>query len=207
MAKTVSSKQWMQEHISDHYVIQANKLGYRSRASFKIIEIQDKYNLFRPNMFVVDLGAAPGGWSEHIIKYIGSKGKLVALDLLDMTPIAGVDFIQGDFTSDDTYEQLNLLVGANKLDCVVSDMAPNLSGNKTSDQARSIYLLELALDFANENLKQGGSFVAKVFQGQGSDAFLKQIKSNFAKVVQFKPKSSRPRSREFYVIATGFALK
>ena len=155
-------------------------------------------------MFVVDLGAAPGGWSEQVIKFIGDNGKLIALDLLDMNPIAGVNFIQGDFTSNETYEKLNTLVNGQKIDCIISDMAPNLSGNKTSDQARSIYLLELALDFANSNLKNNGSFIAKVFQGEGADNFLKQVRESFSKVVQFKPKSSRPKSREFYMIATGF---
>ncbi|AIT09273.1 23S rRNA methyltransferase [Candidatus Francisella endociliophora] len=204
MSKTSNTKKWMQDHTSDYYVIQANKLGYRSRASFKILEIHEKYKIFKPNMFVIDLGAAPGGWSEQVIKYISKNGKLIALDLLDMTPIAGVDFIQGDFTSDETYEKLNELVNNEKIDCIISDMAPNLSGNKTSDQARSIYLLELALDFANSNLKKEGVFIAKVFQGEGSDDFLKQVRESFSKVTQFKPKSSRPKSREFYVIATGF---
>lgn len=204
MAKGSSTKKWVQEHTSDHFVIQANKLGYRSRASFKILEIHEKYKIFKPNMFVVDLGAAPGGWSEQIIKYIGNNGKLIALDLLDMNPIAGVDFIQGDFTSDETYEKLNDLVDNQKIDCIVSDMAPNLSGNKTSDQAKSIYLLELALDFANTNLKKNGMFIAKVFQGEGADEYLKQVREHFIKVVQFKPKSSRPKSREFYMIASGF---
>lgn len=204
MSKASSTKKWMQDHTSDYYVMQANKLGFRSRASFKILEIQDKYKIFKSNTFIVDLGAAPGGWSEQVIKYIGNNGKLIALDLLDMTPIAGVDFIQGDFSSDKTYEKLNELVANQKIDCVISDMAPNLSGNKTSDQAKSIYLLELALDFANTNLKKDGAFVAKIFQGEGSDEFLKQVRESFNKVVQFKPKSSRPKSREFYIVATGF---
>ncbi|AJI53654.1 23S rRNA (uridine(2552)-2'-O)-methyltransferase RlmE [Francisella philomiragia] len=204
MSKGSSTKKWIQEHTSDYYVAQANKLGYRSRASFKILEIQDKYNLFKQSMFIVDLGAAPGGWSEQVIKFIGNNGKLIALDLLEMTPIAGVEFIQGDFSSDETYEKLNQLINNNKIDCVISDMAPNLSGNKTSDQARSIYLLELALDFATTNLNKNGSFVAKVFQGQGSDEYLKLVRESFNKVVQFKPKSSKPKSREFYVVATGF---
>ncbi|MED7787515.1 SAM-dependent methyltransferase [Francisella sp. 19X1-34] len=204
MSKASNTKRWMQDHTSDFYVKQATKLGYRSRASFKILEIQDKYKIFRPNNFVVDLGAAPGGWSEQIVKYIGNNGKLIALDLLDMAPIAGVDFIQGDFSSDETYDKLNDLVNGQKIDCIVSDMAPNLSGNKTSDQAKSIYLLELALDFANINLKNNGTFVAKVFQGQGSDEYLKLVKESFSKVIQFKPKSSRPKSREFYIVASGF---
>lgn len=204
MTKTASSKRWVEEHNTDLYVAQANKLGYRSRASFKIIEIQEKYKLFKKGMFIVDLGAAPGGWSQQIVNYIGDNGKLIALDLLDMPPIAGVDFIQGDFSSDETYEKLNELVNYKKIDAIVSDMAPNMSGNKTSDQAKSIYLLELALDFAKENLMIGGSFVTKIFQGQGSDEYIKQAKVHFSKVTQFKPKSSRPRSREIYIIAQGF---
>lgn len=204
MVKTASSKRWVEEHNSDHYVSQATKLGYRSRASFKIIEIQEKYKIFKKDMFVVDLGAAPGGWSQQIVKYMGGNGKLIALDLLDMSPIAGADFIQGDFSNDETYEKLNTLVDYRKIDSIVSDMAPNMSGNKTSDQAKSIHLLELALDFAKENLVTGGSFVAKLFQGQGSDEYIKQVKESFNKTTQFKPKSSRPRSREIYVIAQGF---
>ncbi|MFC4892533.1 RlmE family RNA methyltransferase [Pseudofrancisella aestuarii] len=201
MVKTASSKRWVEEHNSDYYVMQANKLGYRSRASFKIKEIQEKYNIFKNNMLVVDLGSAPGGWSQIIVDYVGEKGKVIALDLLDMPPLPGVDFIQGDFSSDDTFEKLNELVNSRKLDCVVSDIAPNMSGNKTSDQAKSIYLLELALDFSINNLKDNGTFVAKVFQGAGSDEFIKLVKENFKKVSIFKPKSSRPRSREFYFIA------
>ncbi|GAB4222153.1 MAG: 23S rRNA (uridine(2552)-2'-O)-methyltransferase RlmE [Francisella sp.] len=204
MSKSSSTKKWLNNHTSDYYVIQANKLGYRSRASFKIIEIQNKYNLFKPNMFVVDLGAAPGGWSEQVIKYIGKNGKLIALDILEMDPIKGVDFIQGDFSSDETYQKLLTILNNQKVDCIISDMAPNLSGNKTADQSKSIYLLELALDFACSNLKNSGSFVAKVFQGQGSDEYLKLVKNYFNKVTQFKPKSSRAKSREFYVVATGF---
>lgn len=204
MVKTASSKRWVQEHDSDHFVAEAKKLGYRSRASFKIIEIQNKYKIFKQNMFIVDLGAAPGGWSQQIVNYIGRSGKLIALDLLDMAPIAGADFIQGDFSSDDTYEQLNILVNHNKIDCVVSDMAPNMSGNKTSDQANSIHLLELALDFAKDNLAKEGTFVAKLFQGQGSDEYIKSVRNSFKKVIQFKPKSSRARSREIYIIAQGF---
>ena len=204
MIKTASSKRWVEEHSSDFYVAQATKLGYRSRASFKIIEIQDKYKIFKKDMFIVDLGAAPGGWSQQIVKYVGHNGKLIALDLLDMPPIAGADFIQGDFSSDETYEQLNKLVNYKKIDSIVSDMAPNMSGNKTSDQAKSIHLLELALDFAKENLITGGSFVTKLFQGQGSDEYIKLVKENFTKVTQFKPKSSRPRSREIYVVAQNF---
>lgn len=201
MVKTASSKRWVEEHNSDYYVMQANKLGYRSRASFKIKEIQEKYNVFKNNMLVVDLGSAPGGWSQIIVDYVGEKGKVIALDLLDMPPIPGVDFIQGDFSSDDTFEKLNELVNSRKLDCIVSDIAPNMSGNKTSDQAKSIYLLELALDFSINNLKDNGTFIAKVFQGAGSDDFIKLVKENFKKVSIFKPKSSRPRSREFYFIA------
>ncbi len=204
MVKTTRSKRWVEEHNSDFYVSKATKLGYRSRASFKIIEIQKKYKIFKKDMFIVDLGAAPGGWSQQIVKYVGHNGKLVALDLLDMPPIACTDFIQGDFSSDETYEQLNALVDYKKIDSIVSDMAPNMSGNKTSDQAKSIHLLELALDFAKDNLTTGGSFVAKLFQGQGSDEYIKQVRECFSKVTQFKPKSSRPRSREVYVIAQGF---
>ena len=201
MVKTASSKRWVEEHSSDHYVLQAHKLGYRSRSSFKIIEIQEKYKLIKTNDFIVDLGAAPGGWSQQIVKYTGNKSKIIALDILDMNPIAGVDFIMGDFTSDYTYEHLNKIVDNKKIDCIVCDISPNLSGNKTSDQAKSIYLLELALDFATSNLVKDGSFVTKIFQGVGSDDYVKQVRDNFSKVTIFKPKSSRPRSKEVYIIA------
>jgi len=204
MIKTASSKRWVEEHCSDQYVAMASKLGYRSRASFKIIEIQDKYSIFKHNNLVIDLGSAPGGWSQMIVNYIGDNGKVIALDLLDMHPLTGVDFIQGDFSSDETYERLNSLVNNKKIDCVVSDMAPNMSGNKTTDQAKSMLLLDLALDFAITNLKKNGNFIAKVFQGYGSDEYVKQIKESFNKVTIFKPKSSRPRSREFYIIAQAF---
>ena len=204
MVKTASSKRWVEEHDSDYYVKHAHKLNYRSRSSFKIIEIQDKYKLVKPNSFVVDLGAAPGGWSEQIVKYAGSKGKIIALDLLDMNPIAGVDFIQGDFSADETYNKLCNLVDNKKIDNIVCDMSPNLSGNKTSDQAKSIYLLELALDFATNNLKKDGNYVTKLFQGVGSDEYIKQVREHFSKVTIFKPKSSRPRSKEVYIIAQKF---
>ncbi len=204
MVKTASSKRWVEEHDSDYYVKQAHKLNYRSRSSFKIIEIQDKYKLVKPNAFVVDLGAAPGGWSEQIVKYAGSKGKIIALDLLDMNPIAGVDFIQGDFSADETYDKLNTLVDNKKIDSIVCDISPNLSGNKTSDQAKSIYLLELALYFATNNLKKDGNYVTKLFQGVGSDEYIKQVREYFSKVTVFKPKSSRPRSKEVYIIAQKF---
>jgi len=201
MSKT--SKSWLSEHHSDQYVNQAKKLGYRSRASFKLIEIQEKYKLLKSSSNVVDLGASPGGWSQIISKYIKS-GKLIALDLLEMPPLANVEFIQGDFSSDDVYEKLLETLGNSKLDCIVSDMAPNQTGSKSIDQARSFFLVELALEFARENLAKNGNFVAKVFQGAGYDKYLKDVKTSFNKVKIFKPKSSRPRSREVYIVAQGF---
>lgn len=206
MSKKANTKKWIHEHTADHYVTQANKLGYRSRASFKIIEIQDKFKIFKPNNLVIDLGSAPGGWSEIAVKYIKPKGKIIAVDLLDMQPIKDVDFIKGDFSSDETYEELNDKINNQKLDVVISDIAPNLSGNKTTDQAKSVCLLELVLDFSISNLKKDGSMVAKVFQGEGSDTFVKQVRERFTKVTIFKPKSSRPKSREFYIVAQGFKL-
>lgn len=204
MAKTVSSKRWLDEHNSDEYVARAKKDGYRSRATYKLIEMQEKDKLFKQGMTVVDLGAAPGGWSQILTRYVGGNGQVFALDILDMPPLADVTFIQGDFTEDTVYQQLCDLTTGKKIDWVISDMAPNLSGNRGTDQAQSIYLCELALDFAQQALTKGGGFIAKLFQGEGSDAFVAMVKESFTKVVIRKPKASRPRSREVYVVAFNF---
>jgi len=194
----------MQEHFSDEYVKKAKALGYRSRATFKLIEIIEKDKFIQSGMNVVDLGAAPGGWSEYVRKIIGKKQKVVALDILDIDPIEGVDFIQGDFRDNEVYEQLNRVLDGAPIDVVISDMAPNLSGNKAIDQPSAMYLCELALETAQAILVKEGAFLVKVFQGVGFEAFKKQVDASFAKVIIRKPKSSRARSNEVYILARGF---
>lgn len=204
MARSKSSARWLKEHNEDFYVKTAKERGYRSRACFKLTEIQEKDKLFRPGMTVVDLGAAPGGWSQMASQWVGHKGRIVALDILAMDPLAGVTVIQGDFTEDQTYHRmLDELAGAT-VDLVMSDMAPNISGTKVVDQTKSMYLAELALDYAAQVLKPGGCFVVKVFQGQGLDEYRQAVHARFAKLLTRKPKASRPRSREVYIIGQGF---
>ncbi len=204
MARTKSSNQWMQEHVNDEYVKKAKALGYRSRATFKLIEIIEKDKIIHSGMNVVDLGAAPGGWSEYVRKIVGKKQKVIALDILDIDPIEGVDFIQGDFREDSVYEQLESVLAGEPIHVVMSDMAPNISGNKGIDQPSSMYLCELALEAAQGMLVEGGTFLVKVFQGTGFDAYKKQVNDCFDKVLIRKPKSSRPRSNEVYILAKGF---
>ncbi len=204
MAQSKSSHQWMQEHLSDEYVKKAKALGYRSRATFKLIELIEKDKLIQPGMNVVDLGAAPGGWSEYVRKIVGKKQKVIALDILDIEPIEGVDFIQGDFRDNEVYEQLNKVLNGAPIDVVISDMAPNLSGNKAIDQPSAMYLCELALETAQAILVKEGTFLVKVFQGAGFDVFKKQVAASFKKVMIRKPKASRARSNEVYILAKGF---
>lgn len=194
----------MQEHFQDEYVKKAQALGYRSRAVFKLIEIQEKDKIIRPGINIVDLGAAPGGWSEYARKLLGKNDKVVALDLLDIEPIAGVDFIQGDFREDEVLEKLHKVLDGQPVHLLLSDMAPNISGNKEMDQPRSIYLGELALDAADSILVKGGVFLIKMFQGAGFDEYHNQVRQRFASVVIRKPKASRPRSNEVYILAKGF---
>lgn len=201
-----SSTRWLKEHFDDHYVKKAQKLGLRSRAVFKIDEIQGKDKLLKPGMTVVDLGAAPGGWSQFAIDQVGVKGRVIACDILPMDSIAGVDFLQGDFREETVLAALLARVGPDKVDVVMSDMAPNMSGTQQVDQARSMYLIELALDMCNQVLRSNGSFVVKVFQGEGFDAYLNEIRRLFSVVKIRKPDSSRARSREVYIVATGFKL-
>lgn len=196
-----SSRRWLREHFSDPYVKQAQQDGLRSRAAFKLMEIQERDKLFKPGMTVVDLGAAPGSWSELVVKYVGPKGKVVALDILPMEPIDGVEFIQGDFGEESCLEALLTKVDNQKIDWVISDLAPNMSGIDSVDQPRSIALAELAMDFALSVLKKDGGFLIKVFQGEGFDAFLLDVRKKFKKVIIRKPKASRGRSREIYILA------
>lgn len=175
-----SSRRWLREHFSDTYVKKAQHEGYRSRAVYKLQELQERDKLFRPGMKIVDLGAAPGGWSQLLTEYVGKKGRIIALDILPMEPIEGVEFIQADFSEEKSVQDLLELAGG-KVDWVISDIAPNLSGLDSVDQPRSIYLAELALDFALQVLTENGGFLVKVFQGDGFDGFLKQVRQNFKK--------------------------
>jgi 23S rRNA (uridine2552-2'-O)-methyltransferase len=204
MARSKSSHRWMQEHVNDPYVKQAQKDGYRSRASYKLIELNEKDRLMRPGMLIVDLGSAPGGWSQVAGRIVGEKGRVIATDILPMDHVHNVDFIQGDFTDDAVLNQIFEALGGKRPDLIISDIAPNISGIDSADQASSMYLVELALDMARKVLKPRGNFVAKVFQGSGSDAYLKELRKSFEKVSIRKPAASRPRSREVYVVARGF---
>ena len=202
MKPSKTSKQWMREHINDPFVHLAQKEGYRSRAAYKLLEIDAKDHLLKPGMVVVDLGATPGGWSQVAARQVGRGGKVIALDLLPLDPLAGVDFIQGDFREEVVLKQLEALLQGKQVGLVISDMAPNMSGVQSADLARAIHLAELAMEFALEHLKPEGSFLVKVFQGVGFEEFLKLMKSRFAKVVTRKPKASRDRSSELYLLAT-----
>lgn len=203
---TVSSSRWMKEHFDDEYVKKAQKLGLRSRAVFKIEEINNKDKLIKPGMKVVDLGAAPGGWSEYASKVVGDNGLVVACDILPMDPIAGVQFLQGDFREEAVLDALLTRINGKNIDVVMSDMAANFTGNDAADSARSMYLVELALDMCSQVLKPNGAFVVKVFQGEGFEQFMKDVRSAFKTVKTRKPDSSRARSREVYLVATGFKL-
>ncbi|MCK5810703.1 MAG: 23S rRNA (uridine(2552)-2'-O)-methyltransferase RlmE [Cocleimonas sp.] len=209
MAKSKSSNAWLQEHFDDEYVKKSQQDGYRSRAVYKLEEIQQKEKLIKPNMNIIDLGAAPGGWSQYAVKLVGKKGRVIASDILDIDPLPFVEFIKGDFTEQSVLDEiLNVLkkedAKNNQLDIVISDMAPNISGVESIDLPRSIYLCELALEMAREVLKPGGSLVVKLFQGQGSDEYLRDVRSSFRQVKVRKPKASRARSKEVYVVARNF---
>lgn len=204
MAKSKSSNRWLEEHFSDQYVKQSQIDGYRSRASYKLLELNEKDKLIRPGMLVVDLGSAPGGWSQVAGRLVGEKGRVLASDILPMDGMEGVDFIQGDFTDDVIFNELMARLGGAQADLVISDMAPNMSGVDAVDQPQAMGLVELALDMAKQVLKPKGAFVAKIFHGEGFDAFLKEVKGMFDKVVIRKPDASRSRSREVYVVAKGY---
>ena len=203
MAKSKSSNDWLREHFDDPYVKKAQKAGYRSRATFKLEEIDKKDKLIRPGMAIVDLGSAPGGWSDYALRKLGGKGTVVALDILPMTPLSGVHFIQGDFREDEVLDELNIVLNSEPIGLVLSDMAPNITGVDAIDQPSSMYLVELALHFAIENLSKQGVFLVKVFQGEGFDVYLKEMKDSFQKVVTRKPDASRARSREVYLLGRG----
>ena len=203
MARSKSSHRWLQEHNRDHYVKRSQQEGYRSRASYKLIELDQKDRLFRPGLTVVDLGAAPGGWSQVAVKLVGEKGRVVASDILPMDSIADVGFICGDFTEESVFDEILGTLNNELADLVISDMAPNMSGVRAVDQPKAMYLVELALDLACRILKPGGDFVAKVFHGEGFDEYILEVKGRFQRVVTRKPDASRSRSREVYIVAKG----
>ena len=199
-----SSRRWLDEHFSDQYVKAAQNAGYRSRAVYKLITIQDKDHVLKPGQVVVDLGAAPGGWAQYAAEIVNPQGLVFALDILPIEPLAGVDIITGDFTSDEAYECLLNRLDGRKVDVVLSDLAPNMSGKSAVDQPKSMYLVELALAFAEQVLKNGGVLVTKCFQGEGFDQFMLDMRKVFKRVVVRKPPASRPRSREVYLIGKEF---
>jgi 23S rRNA (uridine2552-2'-O)-methyltransferase len=201
--RSASSSRWLDEHFKDRFVQQAQKKGLRSRAWFKLEEIQQTDKLFKPGMTVVDLGAAPGGWSQYVATLIGQKGRIIACDLLPMDPIVGVDFLQGDFRDEAVLKTLMERVGEDKVQVVMSDMAPNMSGQPAVDIPRAMYLVELALDMCRDVLAPNGSFIVKVFQGSGFEEYLKAVREMFKTVKIRKPEASRSRSREVYIVATG----
>lgn len=198
-----SSKAWMHEHVNDEYVKRAQKEGYRARAAYKLLEIDDKDKLIKPGMTIVDLGATPGSWSQVVTQRLKGQGRIIALDILDMQPIKGVEFLQGDFREESILKQLEEMLNNKQADLVIADMAPNMSGIADVDQAGAIYLTELALDFSKDWLKPDGNFLVKVFIGAGFDALLHDMRQLFDKVVTRKPKASRGRSSEVYLLGLG----
>lgn len=203
MVRSKSSRRWLKEHFDDEFVKRAQREGFRSRAVYKLDEIQQRDRAIRPGMTIVDLGAAPGGWSQYALGLIGRKGRIVATDILPMDPLPGVEFVQGDFRDEAVLQQLLQAVQGRAVDLVMSDIAPNISGVDAVDQPRSMYLAELAVDFADKVLRPGGDLLLKLFQGEGFDPLLRDLRSRYDKVVIRKPKASRPRSREVYALARG----
>ena len=203
MKKSKSSHLWLKEHEDDEFVKRARAEGYRSRAVYKLLEIKEKYGILQSGQCVVDLGAAPGGWSQAALRAVGDKGRVIALDILAMEEIPGVTFIQGDFTEDQPFQRLLDEIADQPVDLVISDMAPNMSGMKQVDQPASAYLVELAIDLADQVLRPGGSLVCKCFEGEGINPIREAFRSRFSKVINFKPKASRSRSREVFVIGQG----
>ena len=204
MARTKSSNEWLRRHVNDPFVKQAQLDGYRSRSAYKLIELNEKDRLIKPGMRIMDLGSAPGGWSQVAGKLVGRKGRVLATDILPMDPVVNTDFIQGDFTDEKIVDQLLGWLDGEKFDLIISDIAPNITGIDSADQAGSMYFLELALDTVNKTLKPGANFAAKMFQGSGSDQYVKDLRKSFEKVVIRKPAASRAQSREVYIVAKGF---
>lgn len=206
MARSKSSGRWLKEHFDDEYVKKAQQLGYRSRAVFKLLEMDEKDRLLRPGITVVDLGAAPGGWSQIAADRVGEKGRVIALDILPMDPLPGVEVLTGDFTEQAVLDALLGALEGRAVDLVLSDMAPNISGMKSVDQPRAMYLAELALDFAKRTLRPGGDLLIKLFQGAGSDELMREFRNCFKKVTVRKPKASRARSAEIYLLGRNYYL-
>ncbi len=206
MARSKSSHRWLKSHFDDEYVKRAQREGYRSRAVYKLEELQQKDRILRPGITVIDLGAAPGGWSQYAAQLLKGKGRIIALDLLPMDPLDGVEFLQGDFMEDEVLDLLMETLGESRVDLVMSDMAPNISGMEAVDQPRSMYLAELAVDFAARVLREGGDLLFKAFQGEGFDTLIKRLRSQYRQVKIRKPRASRPRSREVYVIARHYRV-
>jgi len=204
MKRSKSSSRWLNEHVNDPYVKQAQKDGYRSRAAYKLLELNEKDKLIRPGMLLMDLGSAPGGWSQVAGRLVGHQGRVLASDILPMDSLENVDFIQGDFSDDKVFQQILDKLDGRQPDLIISDMAPNISGVAAADQASSMYLADLVLDMVRQVLKPNGNFAIKIFQGEGSDEYLKDVRSSFEKVVVRKPDASRSRSREVYYVAKGF---
>ncbi|MGY8812695.1 MAG: 23S rRNA (uridine(2552)-2'-O)-methyltransferase RlmE [Pseudomonadales bacterium] len=204
MAQSKTSKRWLKEHFDDTFVKQAQKDGYRSRASYKLLAIQERDRLLKPGMTVLDLGSAPGGWSQVASRLIGEKGRIIASDILPMDSIPDVTFIEGDFTEDKVFEEILAAIGDTQVDLVISDMAPNMSGTPEVDQPRAMYLCELALGMAGRVLRPGGDFLIKVFHGEGFDDYFRLMRDQFDKQVTRKPDASRGRSRETYLLGRGF---
>jgi len=194
----------MQRHVNDEYVKRSKREGFRSRAAYKLLELQEKDRILKPGQVVIDLGAAPGGWSQVAADIVGPKGQVIAFDLLEMEPLPGVEVIQGDFREDEALRTFADILGGRRVDLVISDMAPNVSGVSAVDQPRAMYLCELALDFCSDFLRPGGGFVAKVFHGEGFDPWIKAVKSQFGRAVTRKPKASRANSREVYLVAGNY---
>ncbi len=204
MKRSKSSSRWLNEHVNDPYVKQAQKDGYRSRAAYKLLELNEKDKLIRPGMLLMDLGSAPGGWSQVAGRLVGDQGRVLASDILPMDSLENVDFIQGDFSDDKVFQQILDKLDGRQPDLIISDMAPNISGVAAADQASSMYLADLVLDMVRQVLKPNGNFAIKIFQGEGSDDYLRDVRSSFEKVVVRKPDASRSRSREVYFVAKGF---
>jgi 23S rRNA (uridine2552-2'-O)-methyltransferase len=206
MARSKSSGRWLQRHFDDAYVRKAQQAGYRSRAAYKLLEINERDHILRPGMTVIDLGAAPGGWSQVAAKIVGARGRVIALDILPMDPLPGVWVLQGDFREESVMADLLNNMGEQQVDLVISDMAPNISGMRSVDQPRAMYLAELALDVARKALSPGGTLLVKAFQGEGIDEFRRELQRSFRTVMTRKPKASRPSSREVYMLAKQHVL-
>ena len=206
MARSKTSARWLQRHFDDDYVRKAQQAGYRSRAVYKLLEINERDHILRPGMKVIDLGAAPGGWSQAAAKIVGTRGHVIALDILPMDPLQGVSILQGDFREETIMAELLKVVGGQRVDLVISDMAPNISGVKAVDQPRAMYLAELALDLARKVLTPGGTLLVKVFEGEGIEEFRRELRRSFRAVITRKPKASRPSSREVYMLAKNHVL-